>query len=141
MDCGGSCRPFDYSLAVTIRPMSEIAFHVNHRWRSLLRGRLRELAAAEKRQRGLKRLLLPRLAGQHRKRVQLPTAMVVCYRRLDFLAVTLFRATFALFCFGLGFGAELARIVSAFEDSTSDSSYASRSQSVMGASTSSRCLI
>jgi hypothetical protein len=25
MDCGGSCRPFDYSLAVTIRPMSEMA--------------------------------------------------------------------------------------------------------------------
>ena len=64
---------------------------------------------------------------------------VVRYRRLDFLAV--FRATFALFSFGLGFGVELVRIVSAFEDSPSDSSYASRSQSVMGASTSSRCLI
>src|ERR1700686_3641268 len=36
--------------------------------------RLRELAAAEKRQLGLQRLRLPRLAGQHRKRVQLATA-------------------------------------------------------------------
>ena len=60
------------------------------------------------------------------------------YRRLDFLAATLFRAIFA---FGPGFGVELARIVSAFEDSTSDSSYASRSHSVRGSSTSSRCLI
>src|ERR1700680_776709 len=27
MDCGGPCRPFDYSLAVTIRPMSKIAIY------------------------------------------------------------------------------------------------------------------
>jgi hypothetical protein len=66
---------------------------------------------------------------------------VVRYRCLGFLAATLFRAIFALFCFGLGFGVDLERIVSPFEDSLSDSSYASRSQSVMGASTSSRCLI
>ena len=63
------------------------------------------------------------------------------YRRFDFLAATPFRAAFVFFCFGLGFGVELPRIVSAFEASMSDSSYASRSQSVMGASTSSRCLI
>ena len=63
------------------------------------------------------------------------------YRRFDFLAATPFRVTFAFFCFGLGFGVELAPIVSAFEASMSDRSYASRSQSVMGVSTSSRCLI
>jgi hypothetical protein len=63
------------------------------------------------------------------------------YRRFDFLAVTPFREAFAFFCFGLGFSVEMTRIVSAFEASKSDSSYASRSQSVMGDSTSSRCLI
>src|SRR6267143_3706192 len=63
------------------------------------------------------------------------------YRRVDFLVAMPFRAAFAFFCFSLGFGVELARIVSAFDASVSDSSYASRSQSVRGASTSSRCLI
>jgi hypothetical protein len=63
------------------------------------------------------------------------------YRRFDFLAATPFGEGFVVFCFDLGFGVELARIEPAFEASISDSSYASRSQSVMGASTSSRCLI
>lgn len=67
------------------------------------------------------------------------------YRRFDFLSATPLRAAFAFFRFGLGFGlgfgVDLARIVAEVEASMSDSSYASRSQSVMGASTSSRCLI
>ena len=44
------------------------------------------------------------------------------YRRFDFLAATLFRVAFAFFCFGLGFGVELTRVVPAFEASMSDSS-------------------
>ena len=47
-----------------------------------------------------------------------------------------FRAAFAFFCLDRGFGVELAWIVSVFETSISDRSYASRSQSVMGAYTS-----
>ena len=53
---------------------------------------------------------------------------VIRYRRPDFLAATLFGATYALFCFSLAFGVELARTLSAFEVSTSDSSYASRNE-------------
>jgi hypothetical protein len=50
----------------------------------------------------------------------------VCgYRRVDFLAAPVFRAPFAFFFFGPGFGFDVARFVPACEAGTSDSSSAS----------------
>ena len=66
---------------------------------------------------------------------------VLRYRPFDFLAAALLRAAFSFFCFAVDCSVDLARAVLGLGESPSASSYASRSQSVRGASTSSRCLI
>jgi hypothetical protein len=59
-------------------------------------------------------------------------------RRSDFVAAVVSRSALDLVFIGPGFGFGRSRL---FEAATSDNSYASRSQPVTGASTSSRCLM
>ena len=67
---------------------------------------------------------------------------IAAYRPFDFLVATGLRAVVAfVLLFSARFGFDLADVVAILDAGASDSSYASCSHSVMGGSTSSRCLI